>query len=491
MEKIDILKKTNIGASVAEQELEGLKDYFLKTFLWEELLENRIDIVFGCKGSGKSAIYNYLSSFPKELEKKNILLTLAENPRGAVAFKDLNVHPPKKEFEFQCIWKLYFILIMTQKLSDWGALDKDFNIVIDKLQSSGLVPRKMNFTSMVKAVRDYIKHLVPSGEISVGLNEHSGQVDKLGLKISLAEPDSKHFDKGILSIDNLLEHLNESLKHNGFNVWIAIDRLDAVFQDDNELEALALRTLFQIYIELFGYSNFRLMIFLRDDIWSRIIEKGFREISHITKKESINWDQGSLFNLLMTRFKSNLHLVKFLNITALDTKSDLEFFFEKIFPKESQPTVKFSFDWIINAIEDGNGYALPRELIHFINNAIKSEIKLISEGDIKKDGFLSIDSLKLGFKEVSSTKLSTLIAEYPNLKSYIYKLGNRQIRFQLQEIRDLWATDGVSLSAKKANAVIKLLVKIGFFKQENPENGTFFYMVPMIYRPALKMPHGL
>ena len=65
------------------------------------------------------------------------------------------------------------------------------------------------------------------------------------MKISLSEPSTLLADKGIVSIDFLLDSLNKSLKTNGFSIWVAIDRLDAVFQDNFQLEANALKTLFK------------------------------------------------------------------------------------------------------------------------------------------------------------------------------------------------------------------------------------------------------
>jgi len=485
MNKIDVLKNINIGTSVAEQEMEGLKEYFLKTYLWEELLGSKVDIIFGCKGSGKSAIYNYLSSYEYELLSKNVILTLAENTRGAVAFKDLNTNPPENEFEFKCIWKLYFILIIAQKLLDANFSDPDFKIVIEKLQDSDLMARRPSFTSTVKMVRDYVRRISPSFEATMGMNEHSGLVDKFGLKVSLLEPAVKHSDKGIISVDSMLHHLNKSLvRQKDSAVWLAIDRLDAIFQENFELEATALRTLFQVYNDLTAYSNIRLIIFLRDDIWNRIIEKGFRETSHIVKKESINWDKNSLFYLLMTRFKRNSQLLQYVGLNKVENKYEMSILFEKIFPLKISNGTKFIFDWLIARIEDGNGNALPRELIEIINIAIKSEIKALNEG-IYRDGLISLESIESGLKYASNTKLDTLVAEYPKLKYYIYKLKSSKVRLKFEEIKDAWG-----ISKKDATIISNNLLKLGFFKQETLPDGSLIYLVPVIYRPALKMNYG-
>ncbi len=482
MNKIEILKNTYIGSRVAEQELEGLKNYFLKTYLWEQLINDQVDIVFGCKGSGKSAIYNYLSTYEYDLISKYVYLTLAENPRGTVAFKDLNTSPPTDEFEFKCIWKLCFVLIISQKLSEENFKDEDFKTVIEKLQQSDLIARRATFTSTVKMVRDYIRRINPVIEPNVSLNENSGLIEKIGVKISLLEPSNKSSDKGIVSVDNLFELLNKSLKNNSAKIWLAIDRLDAVFQEDFELEATALRTLFQVYNDLQTFSNIRLIIFLRDDIWSRIIENGFRETSHITKTESIKWDHRSLYDLLMTRIEKNTEMLHYLKIDTSLIPSNRDELFRCMFPKKQANKTDFTFEWIISKIEDGNENASPRELIQLVSSAIKNEIKLISEGISSLD-FISFESLLVGFKDVSKTKIETFVAEYPKLKTFIFRLkGQKKVRFKLDELKEIW-----ECSKKDTIIISNNLIKLGFFKNESNVESTPILFIPLVFRPSLNL----
>lgn len=481
MEKLEVLKATTAGKRVAEEEIEGLKNYFIKTFLWEQLLSDEIDIVFGCKGSGKSALYNHLSTMDYALLDKNVLLCLAENPRGTTAFKDLSITPPVGEFEFKSIWKLYFVLIVTQKLQEYSYDDRYLKDVVDKLQESDLIPRQSNFASILKMVRDYISRINPKFEPTVGINERTGMVDSLSVKISLVEPSVKQADKGIVSVDRLLQSLNDSLHENKQVVWIAIDRLDAVFQDDFELEARALRTLFQVYTEIQGYANIRLMIFLRDDIWNKIIENGFRESSHITRTATINWDQNALFSLLMTRLENNKCLIDYFNLNLPADKPQRDKFFASVFPKQTLNKANFTFSYIISRLIDGSGNVSPRELIHLVNASISNEIKSMLDGTSQNDSLLSIDSFYSGLKETSKTKLDTLVAEYPQMKSFIFRLKNKnlRVRFDLDELKDIW-----DLSKKDVKVIASNLLKIGFFKnEENEENPKYF--IPVIFRPAL------
>lgn len=484
MGKSGELNIIDIGSRVAEQEVEGLKSYFLKTPLWDQILDDQVDVVFGCKGSGKSAIYNYLPNNEYDLLGRNIHLVLAENPRGAIAFKDLNTSPPTSEFEFKSIWKLYFTILISQKLTEEHYSDSDFNLVIEKLQESDLIQRRTSFTAIVKMVRDYIRRISPTFEPNVGLDNNSGTINRIGVKISLLEPSTKDSDKGIVSIDYLFELLNSSLVAKKEKIWLAIDRLDAIFQENFELEANALRTLFQVYIELQMYTQIRLIIFLRDDIWNKIIEKGFRETSHITKLATISWEKDSLFQLLMSRFEKNEALLSSLKL-KIDSENIREELFEKIFPKKTIEGNDFNFDWLVSKIKDGLNNASPRELIQLVTAAIKNEIKRISEKKAGLDSLLSMESLFEGLKDASKTKLDTIIAEYPGLKIFIFRLKGKKARLSFDELRDLW-----SINKKDTGVIINNLIKIGFLKSESKDETYKELLIPIIFRPALNIQFG-
>jgi hypothetical protein len=469
----------DVGSRVAEQETEGLKTYFLKTPLWYSILNEDVDVVFGCKGSGKSAIYTYLPNQEYDLLDKNVHLLLAENPRGTVAFKDLSITPPTSEFEFRSIWKLYFIILIAQKLTDEHYSDENYQLVIEKLQESDLLPRRLSFTAIVKMVRDYIRRISPVIEPNVGLDQFSGTINRIGVKISLLEPSTKDSDKGIVSLDHLLELINSSLKIKGEKIWLAIDRLDAVFQESFDLEATALRTLFQVYIDLQQFENLRLIIFLRDDIWNRIIEGGFRETSHITKTETIKWDKSALFNLLMSRIEKNEKLIDTLKLDRSSNKLR-EDLFKKIFPQKTKEGHEFGFDWLILRIKDGFGNATPRELIHLVSAAIKNEFKRISENNYSKESLISIEALLEGLKDASKTKLETVIAEYPSLKIYILRLKGKKPRLKFDELKDIWG-----ISKKDATIITNNLIKIVFFRNDSENTEYTNLYIPTIFRPFL------
>ena len=78
-------------------------------------------------------------------------------------------------------------------------------------------------------------------------------------------------------MDNLFAVLDDVLSENNLRVWVLLDRLDVAFVENHELEANALRALIRAYADLKSRDQISIKIFLREDIWKRITEKGMRE----------------------------------------------------------------------------------------------------------------------------------------------------------------------------------------------------------------------
>jgi len=66
--------EVSFGQRVAEDEVDELASYFVQTEQWRLVESGQVDIVFGSKGAGKSAIYSTLLSRADEMFDQGILL---------------------------------------------------------------------------------------------------------------------------------------------------------------------------------------------------------------------------------------------------------------------------------------------------------------------------------------------------------------------------------------------------------------------------------
>lgn len=88
--KLRVLQNIGFGKRVAEEEVDELETYFVQTDFWRRIYSGDVDIVYGPKGSGKSAIYLLIQKSATELFDRNIRLVAGEEMRGEPAFAGLN-----------------------------------------------------------------------------------------------------------------------------------------------------------------------------------------------------------------------------------------------------------------------------------------------------------------------------------------------------------------------------------------------------------------
>ena len=387
MTKKELLENIYFGESIAEQEADKLKSYFFQTDFWRSVRSGKNDIVYGAKGAGKSAIYMSLVNDIDNLFDESILVSLAENPQGNTAFSNLTNDPPTSEIEFVRLWKLYFLVITSRVLEDYGIKDKPATRIRQILIDCDLVPAQNKLASFLKVCYDFMKSFRNGKEISTTaeFDSMTGMYSGQKFSLSFGEPSKSDFDKGLIPIEHAFDLLEETLTNNKVNLWIIIDRLDVAFVESEELETNALRALFKAYLDLGQYKTINVKIFLRDDIWQKITTTGFREASHITKFQNLSWSKESLLNLLIRRILDNPILIKEYNINKEEVLADIgkqEALFYKLFPNQvdlgsRKPT---TLDWALSRTRDGKGINTPRELIQLFSNARTIEFKKLETG---------------------------------------------------------------------------------------------------------------
>lgn len=494
MQKIDLLKSISFGERIAEEERNTLASYFVKTNQWEKLIGGKIDIVYGAKGSGKSALFMNLLNNIDSLNNKNICVCSAENPRGTTVFSELKTNPPASEDEFIFLWKLYFLSLCiteTTKLFKSKQIDSIYNLLLEYK----LVLENKDLKSLLLKIKRYITNMLHPESIGTNLsfNECSHNISGVEFKVYFKEPTPENIKKGQVSIDTLLNRLNRELINNGYIIWILLDRLDVAFADNTELEKNALKALFHVYQDFQAYDAICLKIFLRDDIWERIIDTGMRESSHITKTINIEWDEATILNLIIQRVVSNDNICEYYHINRdniLINFKEQEKLFYKLFPLQidTGKNKPKTLNWILNRTTDGQKRYSPREIIHLLNESKEIQIKYLEIGknQFEHDELLERSSFRSAIGKVSEVKLyKTLLPEYPSLRNYIVKFQNQKAEHSLETLSNLW--DNIPIA--DAENIAKELVNIGFFETTGSLNNTK-YKVPFIYRYALNLVQG-
>lgn len=494
MDKSEVLKNLRFGERIAEEELDDLERYFVATDQWARVFSGEVDVVYGSKGAGKSAIYALIDKRQDELFDRNILVRGAENVRGNTAFKEVLGDPPPSERSFIELWKLYFLMLATSAIREYGISDRNTKSLINALTEAELLPEKASLGQLFQRAKTVIwSYVFPERESvawTLTLDPTTGHpiVTK---KTNFAKSVTSEEVKTDIPLDELLDFANAALKNNNYSLWILFDRLDVAFNDTPDLEKNALRALFRVYNDFKALDCVKLKIFVRDDIWERITEGGFAEASHITKTVTITWTYESLLNLFIRRLLTNKGFLEQYEIDVEEVENDFDKqteLIERIFPDKvetgNNPT---TFRWMVNRVQDGSGKSAPRELIHMSEMIRQKQIERLERGEDESTGSALFERavFKPALREVSKVRYEqTFKAENPSLAPLTEKLKSQKTEQTVKSLSSLWGLDGVQIEE-----AIDRLIKSGFFEKRIVKEEVTFW-VPFIYRDALEMVQG-
>ena len=484
--QLELLRTITLGHRVAEDEADELATYFVETDQWRRIYRGEVDIVFGGKGAGKSAIYSSLIHRKDDLRNQNVILASAENPKGSLAFQDLSLDPPTSEREFTSLWKLYILALIARSLKSEGIENDASRELNQKLESAGILfTPSTRLKGILNKVQAFVRNnLRPTSvEPTVILPDASSY----SVKIVFDEPTPQQRAHGVLSIDDLFEVANKAFGTTS-KIWLLFDRLDVAFAETRTLEENALRALFKVYLDLHQFDAIKLKVFLRSDIWREITKRGFREASHITRTTTIEWNEAALLNLIVRRLLRNEALREYADVVEASVLSNaqkqLAFFYSLVPNQVDLGRNPQTFKWMLSRVQDGSKLAMPRELIHLMDAARMQQIAMLERGEsgLEENKIYSRQALREALPEISKTRLEqTLYAEYPEYKEALQQLDQEETSQTPQTLANIW---GISDSAALIQAIG--LVEIGFFERRGEKANPLFW-VPFLYRPALHM----
>ncbi|MDH0115059.1 hypothetical protein N7379_11280 [Rhizobium pusense] len=494
-DKAKCLRSMTFGNQIAEEERNHLKEYFVQTQAWMRFLNGEVDIVYGPKGAGKSALYVLAQDHNDELFDKNVIQIAAENPRGTPAFRDLGVDPPTSEREFIGIWKLYFLLLVGRAIQDFGLSNSHAEDLITTLREHKLLPNNRSaLGSILTTVRSYVAAIMKPEAIEGGVAVDPTTGLPIGVtgKIIFRDPEMEEQKRGFVSVDELLSIANAALDDAGYDIWLMLDRLDVAFDESSDLEQNALKALFRAYRDNRSQDRIKPKIFLRTDIWERITEDGFREATHMSRDINLSWDRSSIKNLIIRRLLSNKAVVELFGVNRdeiIQSAEKQDAFFDEVFPDqvevgENQST---TLNWMMKRTADGTKRSQPRDIILFLNKLVEVQNRRLERGENMTPGTILFE--RSAFKEalpgLSEYKITRqLYAEYPKLRPFIEKFREQKTEHNRESLARLWG-----VSDDEAVALAKMLRDCGFF-EERTSKGEISYWIPFVYRSYLALSQG-
>jgi hypothetical protein len=485
----EVLRTVSFGERVAEAELDSLRRYFVKTDQWSQIIAGEKDLVFGIKGAGKSAIYSLLVQSSEALSELRTVVIAAEKPQGLPVFAAADFDPPDSEEEWRALWRAYFLCLVDDVLQREQITVPAAVSIHKALVEQGLTSSDGGIEGLLRAARNYSKAIARIESIEAGIapDPITGLVVATG-RIGLREPSNMSAAERALAVTQLLCQANAALDEADLNVWIALDRLDVAFQPQSPVEKDALRALLRVYLDIQGLARITPKIFLRTDIWDQITDAGFREASHLTRLETIQWNRDSLLDLVVRRLVENDAIRARYSVseaTVLAGVQEREQLFYRVFPDQVEggqnqtPTL----EWMISRTRDGLGRNTPRELIHLLGCLREQQLARFQLGHSGSDDDRLFEraTFRAALDTVSQTRLTqTLYAESPKLKPFIRAFEGGSTSYQSKELATLW-----NVTSDEARDIVDALIDVGFFERRGGADVDLG--VPFLYRPALRL----
>lgn len=360
------LSSLNLGEHVAENEVNTLQEYFVKTGPYQSVLNSRLCLFIGRKGTGKTA---NLYQAAKELgsDKRNHVCVIKpsayETESVLISLKNLRT---KAEMGgvYESLWK--YMVYSELCISVIEALDRRIK--------STLNDDELQFLEWCESEQFRSK-----GDFSVRLQE----------RVEVIENDVEHTWKGTQPV-KLAEHLHSGIipkmrqmlgnvLRDKKRVVVLVDNLDKAWKTRSDIDELCelllgfLTVMTTITTDFGKNEHWRspiqlsLTAFLRSDIYSHLV-RAAREPDKL-KMERIPWDDTEMLLRVMTeRFVYNNDQI---------TESTL---WSKVFSPqtENMPTS----DYIVKSI-----YPRPRDIIVLAQKALSLAVsrghESIESADVK------------------------------------------------------------------------------------------------------------
>ncbi|MEE4092023.1 hypothetical protein V2I59_00590 [Pseudomonas viridiflava] len=450
------LKKLNLGATSAENEMRDLEKYYLETDQFLKSLRGEAHLVVGRKGSGKSAIFLQIRDSERDKNRhKNIVLDLKPDGYKLIKFKERILsfleegtyqHTVTAFWEYVLLLEIcYKILekdkarhIHDHKLYDgYRELSELFHI--EGYDSQGDFSERMSIL-MERIYSEYQSKFGAAHKVSLS----SSQVTELIYTHDVKKLKTK--------LGNYLE--NKEL------LWLLFDNLDNGWPTSGlqHEDLLIIRALIEATRKIerqFSRSNFNVktVVFLRNDVYELLV----KETSDRGKEASVvlDWTDADLLReLVRLRIISN----------GLNEELDFKSAWLRVFTPhfKGEETSQYLID---------RSLMRPRFLLNLINHcksfAINLNHEIVESADIEKGvAAYSSDLLRdIGYelRDISQETESILYAFIAS-------------RAELSEIEVIETLTSSGLDSVQAASVMDLLLWYGFLGiKVNSDDPKFIY----------------
>lgn len=482
-----LLGKLDIGNSVAEFDTQ-LQLYFLETQIYSDFINDRYDIVSGDKGAGKTAMYRIVRDRYRSIpELEDVELISGFNDTGNPVFQRLSQSKVLTEGQYITVWKNYILSLLGNYVLDVceGSFTDSMEELDKVLVALGLRSNDASALTIFSTISNLLRRVTHPTAAQVEMTITDSGMPVITPKVDFANIVEHEIDnQKVINSDDALRLLNTCIEELGIRTWMILDRLDEAFSGFPDIEIPALRALFRTYLDMQAYEFIKLKLFVRNDLFRKIIRGGFVNLTHINAKRiQIQWHEEDLYAVLCQRIKKSDGFMKALEIPEGVPNNDL---FAIVFPLQVDLGEKKSttWKWMLARIRDGNNSRSPRNLIDLINKAKEAQARREERSPREHSSgvpLLEADALRKGLAALSDQRVQdTLLAESGPLAPYLEAFRNGKAEHNLESLKKTMKTSNGEFAM-----TVEELKALGFLEAVGDN-----FKIPMIYRGGLNISQG-
>ena len=497
-----VLRGVDFGSSVAESD-HLLESARVETSVFTDLMHDRVDLIPGTKGSGKSALYRIFVEFLPDYLYRTRKVVVAH---GVRAEGDNVFHVFKERFDalteddFVNFWCVYLVSLAHEhflKNEKYAGDLAEVQKQIDAFRRSCTVAKIPEIRAK-KTLRDVLAwalDAIPRARLKVTVRAGAAEFE-LGLFGEPVVPTAKGNESADPSalpkyINQVKDDLESIADGANLSLWMMVDRLDEIFPRRSETETRALRGLLRI-LKIFTSDRIRVKVFLRDDILEQVTagREGFTALTHATARQADNlrWSEDQILTLIINRLRASEELCRFVGLDIEQLKASRDYrrdSFYKVFPRtvHSGSNQSETLRWVYTHTRDGRGVVTPRDVIELLTRAKQhQQDECDADANGSTEYIIGPTSIQYGLRELSKKKHNTLLkAEFPHFWEQIRKFEGGKTEYSERAMQKTLGKEWAS--------VIEDLVGIGLF-EEAKRGGQRTFKVPFLYREGLSLTQG-
>jgi MinD-like ATPase involved in chromosome partitioning or flagellar assembly len=449
--KVGVLGELKFSAGTAEDQ-EGLLDDFVRTERVEEALSPNVPLVVGRKGTGKTALFRYLS------ESRGDSAVVVHAPNGL------------------------------SKKPAWQLSPDGFSEVDQRLRGSELGWRHFWSLYVAAALQDLWVAAPPPAFLSE--NRPASEREFLTWLSRLVAAPS-----GALELRQWLLRLSD---HSSGERLLLIDGLDTGFGSDPDSRQRRRRSvegLFDAWMDV-GQSltRLRFKILLREDIWNNLV---FANKSHLYGRSvTLQWhDLHSFLKIVVQQAMRSEGFRKRVGVgeekatsVGVWSAEDVQFAWAKLVGERMKGgQTAYTRNWVWNRLADANNDHSPRHLLQLFREAVEWERGEEPKSPYKET-LIRPRALNVKLPEVSRLAVDALTEEFGELEPLLEalrRIGRTPLdAASLDEVRSV----GSGSAEEVVRSLIPTAKDVGLLGVYEESAGRVDrYKVPELYRHGLKM----